>query len=144
MDEATTSSIKKQLVLKPIQTIEGSVIPGLRKNEEGPCVFYHSPNCLIYSNRPLACKNYPIAFLGEVKQISAVWAKNSLQSCPGIGKGSKINPNELKRLGKHVLKEINTHNNVVKDFNIEATEGNPLNAREALWVLVIFGEKEKQ
>jgi len=124
--------------------MEGFVIPGLRKNEEGPCIFYHHPDCLIYSNRPLACKNYPIAFLGEDGKISPVWAKDSLQSCPGIGKGSKIALEEIKKLGKYVLEEIRIHNNVVKNFNIEAAQENPLNARGALWVLVIFGEKEKK
>jgi Fe-S-cluster containining protein len=142
LEESLINIVKKQMVLEPIQTSQGNVIPGLRKYEGGSCVFYSRPNCSIYSNRPLACRNYPFAFLSEGEKIKPVWAKNSLQSCPGIGKGLLISSDNIKSLGEKVHEEIQVQNQIVRNLNIEALEGRPLTAREALWILVIYGEKE--
>ncbi|MFX0185043.1 MAG: YkgJ family cysteine cluster protein [Candidatus Hodarchaeota archaeon] len=142
LKESLINILKKQMVLEPIQTSQGNVIPGLRKHEGGSCVFYSHPNCSIYSNRPLACRNYPFAFISEGDRIKPVWAKKSLHSCPGIGKGLPISSDTIKRLGEKVQEEIQLQNQVVRNLNIEALEGRPLTAREALWILVIYGEKE--
>lgn len=144
LNNSTRPSLKEQLVLTPIQTSQGNIIPGLRKREDDSCIFYFRPDCSIYSHRPLACKNYPLAFITEKNEISCVWAKKSLKSCPGIGKGSIIELNEIKKRGNDYFKEINTHNHVVGELNIEASNGRPLTARESLWILLAYGEKEIQ
>jgi hypothetical protein len=40
LEESLINIVKKQMVLEPIQTSQGNVIPGLRKYEGGSCVFY--------------------------------------------------------------------------------------------------------
>ncbi len=141
LTESHLPILQKQMVLESIQTSKGNIIPGLRKLEE-ICVFYHHPNCVIYPNRPLSCQTYPIAFVKEDEQIICTWVKNSRETCPGIGKGSLLPQTYIEKLGRRFFEEIEKHNHIVKEFNIEASRGQPLTAREALWVLVIYGEKE--
>ncbi|MHA1969941.1 MAG: YkgJ family cysteine cluster protein, partial [Candidatus Hodarchaeales archaeon] len=78
MDKKVQKKVLKQLVLSPIQTSQGNVIPGLRKREDNSCIFYFPPNCSIYTNRPMACRNYPLAFVKKKNEISCVWGKKSL------------------------------------------------------------------
>ncbi len=144
LDKSTKSLLKEHMVLTPIQTSQGDIIPGLKKRKDNSCIFYFKPNCTIYSHRPLACKNYPLAFIKEKKEILCVWAKKSLKTCPGIGKGQLLKLNEIKNRGTDYFKEINLHNHVVNELNIEAKNGRPLSARECLWILLAYGEKENQ
>ncbi|MFX0015136.1 MAG: YkgJ family cysteine cluster protein [Promethearchaeota archaeon] len=137
----SSPSLQKQMVLKPIQTSQGTAIPGLRKKKE-ICVFYHLPNCIIYPSRPLSCRNYPLAFVKEEKQLICTWAKNSQKTCPGIGKGSPLSLQYIEQLGKRSFNEIEKHNQIVREINVEADSNRPLTAREALWILVTYGESE--
>ena len=129
------------MVLNPIQTSEGLVIPGLRKFEGGRCIFYKQPHCMVYSNRPLACQNYPFAFVKHHNEIIFTWVKDSLNTCIGIGKGFPIPGDEIKRLGKEFFKQIYRHNKLVENLNLEASKGTPLSAREALWMMTFYAEK---
>jgi Fe-S-cluster containining protein len=129
------------MVLEPIQTSEGDIIPGLRKVKEF-CTFYDHPNCRIYSERPLSCRSYPLAFIKKGKQFICTWVKNSQKTCPGIGKGTTLSQRFIQNLGKEYLQVIETHNRVVRELNKEALNGRPLTARGALWILISYGEKE--
>lgn len=144
LDSSTTPLIQKQMVLEPIETSQGRVLPGLRKLEGKACVFYSHPNCAIYPNRPLACRNYPFTFLKENGRVFCTWVKDSRKTCPGIGKGFPQSLLEIENLGKQFFENIQQHNNVVHELNIEARNGRPLTAREALWVLVTFGESKQK
>ncbi len=141
IDSTLDDTIRKRLVLEAIQTTEGDVIPGLKKVGGMNCVFYTHPNCTIYHFRPRACRNYPFAFLGVQNQIEFLWAKNAEQSCPGIEKGSPLPISELDREGHKTLADINSHNDFIKQLNIEARSENPLSAREAIWIFIVYGEK---
>ncbi len=140
LDSTPDSELLDKMVLKALQTSEGAVIPGLRKLENGTCVFYHRPNCTIYSDRPLACRNYPFAFIKNNSEIQVVWVKNALKSCKGIGIGSPTHYEVLIKQGKNYFKEIKIHNELINNLSIEASQGQPLTAREALWIIIIFAE----
>ena len=142
LDESSVNIIRKQMVLEPVLTSQGNIIPGLRKFERGSCVFYQRPNCVIYSNRPLSCQTYPLAFISQEDKILPVWVKNSPQTCPGIGKGSNLSSTYIKQLREQFFDAIEKHNQVVGELNIESSQGRPLSAREALWILLLYGEKE--
>ncbi|MFX1504893.1 MAG: YkgJ family cysteine cluster protein [Promethearchaeota archaeon] len=135
--------LQEQMVLEPIQTSEGDIIPGLRKIKEF-CTFFAHPNCKIYSDRPMSCRSYPLAFLKKEKQLICTWVKNSQKTCPGIGKGSVLSQRFIQNLGKDYLQVIETHNHVVRELNKEALNGRPLTARGALWILISYGEKEEK
>ncbi len=142
LNETHLPIMQKQMVLKPIQTSQGNVIPGIRKLEGEFCVFFHRPNCAIYTNRPLSCRTYPLAFVRENEQIICIWAKNAQKTCPGIGNGSPLSQTYIDQRGKLFFDEIKKHNHVVREVNMEASQGRPLTAREVLWVLVTYGESE--
>ncbi|MFX0122012.1 MAG: YkgJ family cysteine cluster protein [Candidatus Hodarchaeota archaeon] len=135
--------LQKQMVLKPIQTSEGNIIPGLRKLNE-ICTFYARPNCLIYPFRPMSCRSYPLAYIKRGGRIVCTWVKNSQKTCPGIGKGAVLSHSFVENLGKEFFQEIETHNHVVRELNKEALNGRPLTAREALWILITYGEKDNE
>ena len=134
MNDSVQKELLKQLVLSPIQTSQANVIPGLRKREDSSCIFYFPPNCSIYADRPLACRNYPVAFVKEKKDISCVWVKKSLKSCPGIGKGAPIDPFNIRKLGNEYFENIKSHNYVIGEINKEVTKGKMLTARESIWI----------
>lgn len=144
MDDSVQKDLLKQLVLSPIQTSQGNVIPGLRKRENSFCMFYFPPNCSIYADRPLACRNYPLAFVKEKKYFSCVWGKKAFKFCPGIGKGVPIDPLNIRKLGNEYFENIRSHNYVVGEINKEATKEKMLTARESIWILLAYGGKEKR
>ncbi len=133
--------LRKRLVLTPVQTSDGKIIPGLMKINGLNCVFYSKPNCSIYNSRPRACRNYPIAFLGAEAEAPFIWAKDSKETCPGIGKGIPLSFPSVIQQGKITLEEINTHNDLVHELNIEASKGKPLSAREVVWMFIVYAEK---
>ncbi|MFW9904864.1 MAG: YkgJ family cysteine cluster protein [Candidatus Thorarchaeota archaeon] len=135
--------LQEQMVLEPIQTSEGDIIPGLRKIKEF-CTFYAHPNCKIYSERPFSCQTYPLAFIKKEKQFVCTWVKNSRKTCPGIGKGTVLSQQFIQDLAKRYFQEIETHNHIVKELNKEALNGRPLTARGAMWILISYGEKEEK
>ncbi len=141
LGESTSTITKQQMVLEPIHIDRGNVIPGLRKYQQESCVFYTPPNCSAYSQRPLACRNYPMTFIEEKDHFVSTWVKNSKKNCPGIGKGSQISLKFIDQQGTLMFKEIKEHNQVVREINIEASKGHPLTAREVLWILITYGEK---
>lgn len=133
--------LQEQMVLEPIQTSEGNVIPGLRKLK-GFCAFYSRPNCVIYQDRPMSCRSYPLAYIKRRERIACTWVKNSRKTCSGIGKGAVLSQRFIENLGKKFFQEIETHNYIVRELNKEALNGRPLTARGALWILITYGEKK--
>ncbi|WP_455140536.1 YkgJ family cysteine cluster protein [Candidatus Hodarchaeum mangrovi] len=135
------SNFIKQLVLSPVNTSDGIILPGLKKLDNEVCIFYHKPSCSIYSRRPLACQNYPFAFIEEEDFILSIWAKNAEKTCPGIGKGNKINKSSLQKSALTYHRIIGEHNRVVENINIEAETGRALTARESLLILLTYAQK---
>ncbi|MHA1236715.1 MAG: YkgJ family cysteine cluster protein, partial [Candidatus Hodarchaeales archaeon] len=120
---------------------DGEVIPGIMKTNGLNCVFYQKPNCSIYHNRPLACKNYPFTFLDHDNEIEFLWAKNAQKSCPGIGEGDLIKYSYIERNGKITSDNLNKHTNLIQELNTEAATGKPLTVREIIWIFIVYGEK---
>lgn len=134
----------KKVVLHPIHSSQGYIVPSLKKHENGVCTFYFKPNCSIHSDRPLACKNYPIAFDVKNDQLYCIWAKNAKSTCAGIGIGNLIPLNDLEKQGRYFLEETEKHNLIISEINHEESKGKPLSAREALWILIAYGEKQRK
>ncbi|MFW9855359.1 MAG: YkgJ family cysteine cluster protein [Candidatus Thorarchaeota archaeon] len=146
LKDVSDEKIRERLVLRPIQVTKGQIIPGLRKDSVGDCVFYIKPNCSIYPYRPLACRNYPFAFrkIKGTKTLTAVWAKNATKTCPGIGQGSPFSKMTIQEMGEHYFEEVRKHNILVENLNLEAQEGKPLTPREAIWVTIMYAQNEFQ
>ncbi|MHA1776845.1 MAG: YkgJ family cysteine cluster protein [Promethearchaeota archaeon] len=74
------------------------------KDEARSCPFYNKEKkeCLIYSNRPLSCRTYPLEYDG--KKFLVV----NTDTCPGIGNGemTKEAKLEMRDLAKQMNKEL--------------------------------------
>ena len=140
-EQQTNEDQRKKLVLPAISTSDGEVIPGIKKIAGLNCAFYSKPTCSIYHNRPLACKNYPFAFLGKENEITFSWAKNAEKTCPGIGVGELIEYSYIERNGKVTSDNLNMHLNIAQEINTEAANGKPLTVREVIWIFIVYGEK---
>ena len=92
----------------------------------------------------MACRNYPFAFVQDNKSILVTWARDAEKTCAGIGKGTFMKKKELERRAEKTLDLITEHNNVVDEINQEALSGHPLSIREALLVLIAYGEKKPE
>lgn len=142
-EKQTKEHQRKKLVLPAIITSDGEVIPSVKKINGLNCTFYTKPNCSIYHNRPLACKNYPFTFLSKGNGMKFSWAKNAEKTCPGIGKGDTIEHSYIERNGKITLNSLDMHTNFIQELNTEASNGKPLSVREVIWMFIVYGEKMK-
>ena len=132
---------KIKLVLPTVSTSDGDIIPGIKKINGLNCTFFTQPNCSIYHNRPLACRNYPFTFLRDKTSLKFSWAKNAEKTCPGIGKGEIVDVSYIKQSGDLTLNSLSLHKNLIQELNTEVDRGNPLSAREVIWMFIIYGEK---
>jgi Fe-S-cluster containining protein len=141
IDSSFDEFMRERLVLEAIETKEGNIVPGLRKIGGKNCIFYKQPNCTVYSSRPKACRNYPFAFARKKEHIEVLLAKDAKRDCIGIGKGPLLPISGLYKQGQNTLREIDLHNDFIEELNIEAGKGNPLSARETIWMFIVYGEK---
>ncbi|MFX1534222.1 MAG: YkgJ family cysteine cluster protein [Promethearchaeota archaeon] len=142
-----TDLVKKQMHVPALLTVEGLAYLGLLKQETGNCVFYDTKTerCLIYPYRPLSCRTFPFAFeyALETKKLHIIFAEASKGTCKGIGKGSQISHDILRKLGIYKTKVIQDFEHVCKEINRSAREEAPLSSREILWVLISYAEKKQ-
>ena len=98
--EVDISRISSSLQLKPVQLLAEY----LRKDEDGdlvfktmPCPFLDSENyCMIYENRPRACREYPHTDRRRFYQLLALSLKNTY-ICPAVFEIVERIKKELKK-----------------------------------------------
>ncbi|VVB68803.1 Putative zinc- or iron-chelating domain protein [uncultured archaeon] len=72
--------------------------PVMKSKEDTTCVFYDS-DCRIYSDRPRACRLFPFRVEEEETPEGDIILNIGYNpTCPGIGKGKKINKKVLEML----------------------------------------------
>ncbi len=71
-----------------VDTGEGRAV-SLREKPGYDCIFLENGRCAVYEARPLQCRTYP--FWEEIVNSEKAWNDEAL-SCPGIGKGKKVQP----------------------------------------------------
>jgi Fe-S-cluster containining protein len=75
-------------------------LPVMKSKEDTTCVFYRERDgCKIYGMRPIACRLFP--FLVEEESTSEgdiILNINYNSSCPGIGKGYRVDADKLQSL----------------------------------------------
>jgi Fe-S-cluster containining protein len=73
-------------------------LPVMKSKEDTTCVFYRD-GCAIYSVRPIACRLFP--FRVEEETLSSgdiILNINYNPTCPGVGKGHKVDSRKLEKL----------------------------------------------
>jgi len=73
-------------------------LPVMKSKEDTTCIFYRE-GCTIYSVRPIACRLFP--FRVEEETLSngdILLCINYNPTCPGIGKGQKVDKKKLEKL----------------------------------------------
>jgi len=63
--------------------------------KEGKCIFLKNDRCIIYSQRPLICRFYPIELKNSQNGKPEFLYTNE---CPGVGKGRVLQERDFKRL----------------------------------------------
>ena len=72
--------------------------PVMKSKEDTTCVFYES-GCRIYADRPRACRLFPFRVEEEeTPQGDIILNIGYNPTCPGIGKGKKVNKKALEKL----------------------------------------------
>jgi len=73
-------------------------LPVMKSKEDTTCVFYEN-GCTIYSDRPRACRLFPFRVEEEETPQGDIILNISFNpTCPGIGKGRRVDPRMLERL----------------------------------------------
>lgn len=73
-------------------------LPVMKSKEDTTCIFYRD-GCTVYSVRPIACRLFP--FRVEEETLSngdILLCINYNPTCPGIGKGQKVDKRKLEKL----------------------------------------------
>ena len=134
-----------QLVIHPLETTEGDVIPVLKKKQgTTQCIFYNSENhaCNIYENRPLACQMFPIG-LSEVNERRVItWNSLATKMCPGINKGEEMILEYLKKLTEKAEEYITDTNFKIDVINEETKrKSEKIKSKEGILTLLLLSHE---
>ncbi len=140
-----------QMVIPPIQTQNGPAFVGLKKKDNGKCIFLNSKNkCSIYSARPSICRTFPFNFhtITDKEKMHKIdiemnYTEKALEFCPGIDeKYPKISSNYWLTIGKQAVKEILSEHILIKRWNKIIEEGR-VSATAENFLRVILNQPDK-
>ncbi|UYP48360.1 hypothetical protein NEF87_004645 [Candidatus Lokiarchaeum ossiferum] len=153
-EEDPTEQQLKQMVVPPIQTENGGAFLGLRKQEDGRCIFLNKHNkCKIYKARPSICRTFPFNFhsiadkSGKKKiDIHMRYTEKSLEYCPGISDNSpEIIAEPWLKDGQQAVKEILSEHVLIKKWNTAVKEGKiTASAENYLRIILNMTDKQKE
>jgi len=124
-NEPTQDQLKK-MVVPPILTQRGPAFLGLRKTDDGKCVYLSDTNqCTIYQSRPAICRSFPFHFhytpvpKPEKRiDIEMTYAVKAIEYCPGIGTPNPtINSKKWLQVGEETLKDLLKEVILIKQWN---------------------------
>lgn len=126
-DDNDSGNIEERLVFPPLKTNRGMAYMGLLKRSDGRCIFLKDEKCRIYSARPRLCQSFPFTFSRKSQGASISITNFATRLCPGIGEGNAVNVEKVKKLGKKVLRDIESffsfanwwNNNHINEINSE-------------------------
>jgi Fe-S-cluster containining protein len=72
---------------------EGKARLSLKEKANYDCIFWKE-GCTVYAERPGQCRTFP--FWPDILRSGETW-NNAALSCPGIGKGERIDPSYIER-----------------------------------------------
>jgi Fe-S-cluster containining protein len=73
-------------------------LPVMKSKEDTTCIFYKD-GCSIYSVRPIACRLFPFRVEEETLSNGDILLSiNCNPTCPGMGKGQKVDKRKLEKL----------------------------------------------
>jgi Fe-S-cluster containining protein len=93
-------------------------LPVMKSKEDTTCVFYRD-GCAIYSVRPIACQLFPFRVEEETLSNGDIILNiNYNPTCPGVGKGHKVDSRKLEKLVvDQFLQRTEDINPIVQRFN---------------------------
>ncbi|MFW9928018.1 MAG: YkgJ family cysteine cluster protein [Candidatus Thorarchaeota archaeon] len=152
LDDSLSNGDKKQissqLVIRPIKTKDGEIVPILKKKfNNAECVFYDTQthSCSIYENRPMACQIFPLGFTEISGKKAVSWNGLGLKICPGINQGEELPIAYLKSLIENANRNIEETNKKIDIINSETEKSEKLlTAKEALWTLLLIASQNYQ
>lgn len=124
-NEPTQDQLKK-MVIPPILTQRGPAFLGLRKKNDGKCIYLSESNkCTIYQSRPAICRSFPFHFhYSPVTKpekridIEMTYAVKAIEYCPGVGTPKKVvNSQKWLRIGEVTLKNLLKEAVLIKQWN---------------------------
>ncbi|MHA1646286.1 MAG: YkgJ family cysteine cluster protein [Promethearchaeota archaeon] len=121
----------KQMVFPPIHTQKGPAFIGLRKRDDGRCVFLNKQNkCSIYRARPNLCRTFPFHYYynnidsSGKSQMEMNWTVKAIDYCEGIGDPNpEINMEEWSLLGRFTLENLEKEKVLIQQWNDAVNAG---------------------
>lgn len=131
--------LEKFLAFPSIETYRGKAILGLRKRDDGSCIFLQNNLCSIYPARPMTCRTFPFTF-----SIQDGWLKYGIVTrardiCPGLGKGKEIDEDLLAKIGWRAVTELKEYSKIAALWK-RATQGGVPAIPELLIKLILQGK----
>jgi Fe-S-cluster containining protein len=122
--EMTPEQMRK-MVFPPVHTEEGMAFVGLRRRDDGRCIYLNDENtCDIYPARPMVCRSFPFHFhLGTPRpegqfEIRMSYAAKAEEYCEGIGPGApKVDTPRWIQVGAATIKNILEDIKLVQEWN---------------------------
>ncbi|MHA1719303.1 MAG: hypothetical protein DRO88_10005 [Promethearchaeia archaeon] len=148
--EPMTKEQKDKMVLPHIETQNGPAFLGLRKKDDGTCIFLNkNKKCKIYAARPDICRTFPFHFHSsphkeqmEKMDITMVYAAKAIEYCPGIRKSKHLIDNtKWMAIGKATIKNIFKDSIFIERWN-KAVKNNKIKpfAENYLKIIADFSE----
>lgn len=112
---------ENRLVFPAISTYRGNAFLGLRKKNDGSCLFLREDNlCKIYIDRPIVCRSFPFTFGVKDGWLSWGLVVKAEEICPGLGKGEIASKKILEKMGKEIIRELEEYRKIVSVWNSQA------------------------
>ena len=115
----------EKLVFPALETYRGKAILGLRKRNDGTCVFLEGNLCSIYPARPMICRTFPFTFSIENGLLRYGLTIKAKKDCKGLGKGREVKKHELALIGEKAVRELESFRKIVAVWNKMVKEGFP-------------------
>ncbi|MEM3526062.1 MAG: YkgJ family cysteine cluster protein [Candidatus Jordarchaeaceae archaeon] len=113
--------LENRLVFPAILTYRGNAFLGLRKKNNGSCVFLREDNlCEIYAARPMVCRSFPFTFSVKDGWLSWGLMVKAEEICPGLGQGETFSKESLESMAKEVIGELEEYKKIVSIWNSHA------------------------
>lgn len=136
-------SLKKLLAFPSVETFKGEAIIGLRKREDGSCIFLQGNLCSIYPARPMTCRTFPFTFSVKDGWLKYGVATKAKELCPGLNEGEEVDENQLAELGLSAVTELEEYSKITLLWK-KLVEKNVPAIPELLIRLILQGKNRKK
>ncbi len=133
---------ERLLAFPSIETYKGKAIIGLKKREDGSCIFLRNNLCTIYPSRPMTCRTFPFTFSIKNGCLKYGLATRAKEICPGVKANQEVDERRLAEIGWDAVTELEEYRRIAALWRLAVRKGVPP-VPELLIKIILQSKSEK-